>query len=97
VGEPEPVQQRVRVEGVAVVGGDEAQHLPGARARVHAAGLQHDADPGVQGFRVAPRVEAQDAYSPAVGGSEAFTDFHRRRLPGAVRPDDRCDGSCRYR
>ena len=47
-GQAEALQQVVGVERVAAVGGEQAQHLAGAQARVGAAALRHDAHPRPQ-------------------------------------------------
>ena len=71
------------------VGRQQLQHLQRAGARVAAAGLQHHADPGPQGARVADRVEPEHAHLTRVRPPESLADLDRRGLAGAVRPEQR--------
>ena len=59
VRQPDPLEQRLGVGGVVVVGGEEAEDLGGADAGVEAALLEHHADAADDGGVVGERVVAR--------------------------------------
>ena len=84
--EVDQLEQAVRVLGVLVEPGIQAERLAGRRAGIDAALLEHQPDPGPQPRTVARRVQAEHPDRAGVRAPVALEDLHRRRLAGAVGP-----------
>ena len=89
LAEGEPLGEGRHVERVGGERGDQPQHLAGAGARVHAAGLQHHADPRGERVVVGHRVEAEDPDGAAVGPPVPLADLDGGGLAGAVGAEQR--------
>src|SRR5581483_774709 len=77
----------VDVPGLGVVAGEHRVRLVDREARPQLRVLQHDADPLAE-LRAGPlRVVPQHAHVAGVPVAVALEDLDRRRLPGAVRPE----------
>ncbi len=91
IGQAGLLEQRVRIERIAVEPGVQPEDLGRPCLGVDAAGLEHQPDPRPERRTVPPRVEAEDPDLAGVGPAVALDDLDRRRLPGAVRPEQRDD------
>ena len=80
VAEADDVEQALRVVGVVVERGVEAQQLQRLEPRVEAALLEHDPDLGAQDRRVGVRIGAEDAHGAGVVRAVPLEDLDRRRL-----------------
>ena len=87
---PTSVKQLVRRARVAVERAVEPQHLARRHPRVDpAAALEHQPDPRPVVPRGRRRIGPEDADRSAIGSPVALEDLDRRRLAGAVRPEER--------
>jgi hypothetical protein len=89
VAEADEVEDLVRRARVRVGRAVELDRLAGGDLRLQALLLQNDADPLAEGPLAAPGVEPEDVQIARVGAPVALQDLHERRLPGAVRTEDR--------
>ena len=89
--EPDEVDQLVGVARVVVIGGEEPDSALGAHDRVHAATLQHDADPGRELRVIGPGVEPEDPHRAGVGTSVALEGLDGRGLACAVGAEESDD------
>ena len=87
--EAQRLQQPLRVEGIGGVGGDQVQHFTGPGSGVSAAALQHHTDAWPQPGVVRDRVEPEHLDGAGIRTDEALAHLHRRRLAGAVGPEQR--------
>ena len=72
-----------------VVAAEEVEALAHGQVGIEAAALEDDPDPLAPGAAGPRRVVAEDRDLAGVAAAVALEDLDRRRLPGAVRPEDR--------
>ena len=90
VGRLRQAGQRDRLVDVArrrIQAGPVRDGLAHGQVPVHAAGLEHDAEPLAQGDRPRSGVEAEHGHAAARARAVALEDLDRRRLAGAVGPE----------
>ena len=84
---PNRVDQLLRRPGLRVEAAEQVDQLDDGQVGIQRGGLELDADALLELDRVAPRVDAEHGDLAAVGLVEALEDLDRRRLAGAVGPE----------
>ena len=85
--EPDELDHLVDVARARVVPGEHPVHLAHREHGGQLGVLQDDPDLLAKRRAAAPGIEAEHLTSPASRGAVALEDLHRRRLAGAVRPE----------
>ena len=73
--------------GLVVVAGEHLVHLADGQRGGQVGRLEHDPDPLAQRRAAVLRIDAEHRHVAAVAGAVALEDLDRRRLAGAVRPE----------
>src|SRR5439155_12751152 len=76
---------------LVIVPGEEREALAHGEVFVHRGRLENDADPSAPVARRLRRVRAEHRHRARVAATVALEDLDRRRLSGAVRPEQRED------
>ena len=85
--ELEQVDQLVRRTWVRIEAPEQVDDLDHGQLRVERRGLEADADAWLERVGAVGDVEAEDDRLAAIGRAQTLEDLDRRRLAGAVRPE----------
>ena len=85
--QPDQVEQLLGRDGRRVVAGEEVQHPARAEHGVHAAALEHDADPAAEGGVVVLGTEPEHPHAAGGGAPVALERLDGGRLAGPVGPE----------
>ncbi len=89
MAEADTFEQRVGILGVVVVRREQPQRLTRMDAGIHAAGLQHGADPADERRVVGDRIEAEHAHVSGRRPAKSLERLDRGGLARTVGPEER--------